>query len=300
MAAMDGLMSDIMSVALGKSFKPEVDPHHCHGHAFIADELVARDWTPESLMELDADEMSTCSSPFNDSVSASPTGSSYMRGNFYHLSPPPSILPLQYESCEKPCIKLSFSVDAILGNHQSSSALVTVPSMDSNISSRTVPFDVNDWNMFQRYRSVHWQQTTSQLEIGTLYWCHSCHELCGNEAAAMLHQREHVAYGDRCALKHDLHIRYGYVSVLQMTSHAKRLKCGLCERIVTHQFLYRHMHAHHCHECHVCGLEMPSIVKLQEHMRVHAEVTSVSCDQCKRRFPNMRHLAFHKSCAHRT
>ncbi|KAH3783789.1 hypothetical protein DPMN_161739 [Dreissena polymorpha] len=230
------------------------------------EQLVARDWTPESLMDLDADEMSTCSSPCNDSVSASPIGCSYIRGDFCHLSPPPSILPLQYESCEKSCGKLSFSVDAILGDQQSSSALF---------------------------------KTTSRQDVDALYWCHSCHELCGNEAAAMLHQREHVAYGDRCALKHDLHIRYGYVSVLQMTSHAKRLKCGLCERIVTRQFLFRHMHAHHCHESHVCGLDMPSNVKLQEHMRVHAKVTSVSCDQCTRRFPSMRHLAFHKTCTHR-
>ncbi|KAH3772670.1 hypothetical protein DPMN_174012 [Dreissena polymorpha] len=59
--------------------------------------------------------------------------------------------------------------------------------MDNIIDSRAVSFNVNDWNIFQRYRSAHWQQTTSQPEVGALYWCHSCHELCGNEAAAMLH-----------------------------------------------------------------------------------------------------------------
>lgn len=299
--SMESLMSSLMARATGKSTEEFVVPATHHGaQGLLAEEtLYAYSTALQSSSDvryLDDEyaETSGMESPSyiplygDEGYVSSP---SYVRGDFYNLSPPVSpnlhSVPATDSSSSH---RLSFSIDAILGPRDSS--------RDSCDSDTDVPAQV--FSAFSAQEQYFIEDAGTRLSSSyrtttpsKLYWCHVCENFCCDLKDAQKHQEIHSFMKDNCRLQSSLFLISGYVIEHAQTSSSSRLQCGLCERIVTYRFFKRHLQCHECSTCSVCRLQFSSEYHLHDHMNAHYGYTPYTCDVCSQQFSSKSGLRNH-------
>lgn len=289
---MDALMSNIFAMAIGKdlpslSSLPESE--------FSTDSFVtAEDFRRDISMQVHdssadssssflntssySDSSTDCEDEANTSTYMSydnlspPASPTYVRGDFYHLTPPssPSLgAPCEHTPRSPRCSPHSFSIDRILGNTtEDNGEAERFP--ETKEKSPVVGFTLGDWDFFQRHRSSRQIcSASSRSAVRSMFWCHSCEDICVDSADADAHQHFHSSNNHTCKLQRELFSQTGYVSVHSGTNHYNKVMCGLCRQIVYKHFFGRHISSHDSHVCIVCSLEFPSATRLHDHTSGH-------------------------------
>ncbi|KAH3801355.1 zinc finger protein 570-like [Dreissena polymorpha] len=296
------LLGHVMSLVLDKSSKVDNLIPCYRGDDFMADELTPREhissstetFATEYVVSMDTDSSVNYDCAWTTSGSGATTEDAYkFSAGVFEISQP---ITLVAKDSVKPKKTNSFSIDSILGNRTSDT-----PTVDSASPSWLANACVNYSMQTLNWNTCHVvpDGNYNEPEQDRLYWCHACDELCENETEAARHQREHADNRDHCLLKEPLFSKHGYTSVHQKTSYSKRLKCGLCDKIVTSDFLRRHMRAHHCNKCDVCEVELRRNSNIKKNIRAHSEPMSVSCEKCKSKAGLRRVLTVHNLNVHR-
>lgn len=313
-------MSDILAVAVGKT----ADLPPLHYSTTIDSLLMTEDFRREATVTADDINYNetTCSAASDDSChsdtsvvretyisyngfnGSSSSPPSFLYGDFYNLSPPTTLgLGLQKPSCQTTPYKprrLSFSIDAILGNNKQDNLSDQRP---ADVSSFTEgAFSLDDWNLFQRYRSLKRASSLKNSVSRALYWCHACEDTCSDASDADAHQHFHASNCDTCKLQSEFFSETGYVSVHSGTSHWNKVTCGICQQIVFRHFFSRHVKSHDGHICSVCRQEFPTRARLHDHLNEHIALKQHSCKCCDLSFSDRRQLAAHtrrhRPCVH--
>ncbi|XP_060606150.1 zinc finger protein 347-like [Ruditapes philippinarum] len=257
---MEDLMSGFLSMAAGKDNDDEfVVTISDHVSGMISDEIIHREVSPQS----DDDEVSTsiCSDNYTNSTetendypsyeslyggqgySSSPT---YIRSDFYSMSPPPSP-PVHITTADdnlKSKRHLPFSIDSIIGTESSNCE------ESSGRSDVHVPAQVSSSHFSADDTINHHPMNVCESEsmIKCVFWCHVCDDVCSDLTDACIHQDIHIANRDQCRLQDSYFSKSGHVTKHELiVGFVDKVKCGLCEEIVTYRFLQRHLQRHESH-----------------------------------------------------
>lgn len=319
---MDRFMSDLLARAACKStddltFLPTSD----HIGGMIADEPTRREnssvleeeMSADSSLSSTGDETSINTRDINsatdldypsyvslfgsDGYSSPPT---YIRGDYYSLSPPLSTEPCNNaDYSQVSARRLSFSIESILGrdvsNSQESNVCNDTPAKEISSSCYSEDSFVYQLNDSSPDSSGQIQISADQgcEQISTLFWCHVCEDFCENRVDACMHQNNHFNNKDHCRLRRTIFRQTGYITSHEKTDYFNKLKCGQCERIVTYRFFKVHLKSHDGHVCEMCDKEFQTSCRLRDHMNSHYGYKPYVCKICSEQFSDRRDLHVH-------